>query len=128
MKKPVVRVPLAVGDDAFCLVVDRRAKSRSSSANKGTVLGAGRCRIVAIAGDVYTALVLATGKRESYLVGLERDFPRYDLYACVRAGLAGAELAAMQAEHNLFADTLTALWDRGERGDAARARVYGAAS
>lgn len=107
--------PLAIGDEAWCILVERHPESRAKGKGKGTVLGAGRIRVTAIDGATVRGVVLITGDRESYLVGREREFTRNELYSVTDP-----------AEHLAFGDALAAYWDRGPKGDAARARLFGA--
>lgn len=109
--------PLAIGDEAWCIFIERHPESRAKGKGKGTVLGAGRMRVVAVDGAMVRGVVLITSDRESSIVGREREFKRNELYS-----------VKDPTEHLAFGDALSAYWDRGLKGDAARARLFGEAA
>lgn len=70
------RVPLDVGDEAWCLVSEPVGRSEERS----TLIGAARVRVTAIDGEAYTVdVLLASGGR--VLVGRPLTMSRVELYA-----------------------------------------------
>lgn len=102
---------LAVGDEAWCLFTS------SSGEQRRTLDGAGRCRIVAIDGDVIRAEVTRAGKPQDVWIGRVRDFRRGDLYA-----------TKDRAEHLAFGTALTAFWPSQHVSQANRERALAMAT